>query len=239
LSEILSHKELGFIEDMRYKFLYLKKTILNEINQYLFLETTDKDVWFKNCARMLFSSFSQKDLQIITSIERKYNKIKLFNNTLNGGLNGLLENISFLYEECKFEKMTLEKNTMNSILKGSKFNYQRKFRSYYQLAQFIEDDYENKRFNKMKNKLADELDKIEKEIIKNKQFMSYTLDFCKKECLNVDYLLKQKYCPFIDSLVKSFEKGESFEICIPFLNQLPTPSQKRITPLKLPSDTKW
>jgi len=239
LSKILSYKELGFIEDMRYKFLCLKKNILNEINQHLFLKTTDKDVWFKNCARIVFSSFSQKDLQIIASIEKKYNEIKLFNNILNGGLNGLLENIFFLYEECKFEKMTLKKNTMNSILKGSKFNYQRKFSSYYQLAQFAEDDYENKRFNKMKKKLNNELDKIEKEIIKNKQFMSNTLDFFKKECLNVDYLLKQKYCPFIDSLIKCFEKGESFEMCIPFLNRLSAPSPKRITPLKLPSDTKW
>jgi len=239
LSKILSYKELGFIEDMRYKFLCLKKTILNEINQYLFLKTTDKDIWFKNCARILFSSFSQKDLKIIASIEKKYSEIKLFNITLNGGLNGLLENIIFLYEECKFEKMTLEKNTMISILKGSKFNYQGKFSSYYQLAQFVDDDYENKRFNKMKNKLNNELDKIEKEIIKNKQFMSDTLDFFKKECLNVDYLLKQKYHPFIDNLIKSIEKGESFEICIPFLNKLPTPSQKRITPLKLPTNIKW
>ncbi|GAH58943.1 unnamed protein product, partial [marine sediment metagenome] len=220
-------------------FLCLKKNILNEINQYLFLKTTDKDVWFKNCARILFSSFSQKDLQIIASIEKKYNKIKLFNHTLNGSLNGLLENIIFLYEECKFEKMTLEKKTMNSILKGSKFNYQGKFSSYYQIVQFAEDDYENKRFNKMKNKLNDELDKIEKEIIKNKQFVSDTLGFIKKECLNVDYLLKQKYYPFVDSLIKSLENGESFEICIPFLNRLPAPSQKRITPLKLPTDTKW
>jgi len=239
LSEILSYKELGFIENMRYKFLCLKKTILNEINQYLFLKTTDKDVWFKNCARILFSSFSQKDLQIIATIEKKYGEIKLFKNVLNGGLNGLLENIIFLYEECKFEKMTLEKNTMNSILKGSKFNYQGKFRSYYQLAQFAEDNYENNRFNKMRNKLNNELNNIEKEIINNKQFMSDTLDFIKKEYLNVDYLLKQKYYPFIDSLIKSLEKGESFEIGIPFLNRLPTPSQKRITPLKLPPDTKW
>jgi len=239
LSKILSYKELGFIEDMRYKFLFLKKTILNEINQYLFLKTTDKDVWFKNCARILFSSFSQKDLQIIASIEKKYNEIKIFNNTLNGGLNELLGNIIFLYEECKFEKITLEKNTMNSILKESKFNYQRKFSSYYQLAQFVEDDYENKRFNKMKNKLNNELDEIEKEIIKNKQFMSDTLDFFKKECLNVDYLLKQKYHPFVDNFIKSLEKGESFEIGIPFLNQMSAPSQKRITPLKLPTNTKW
>ena len=239
LSKILSYKELGFIEDRRHKFLCLKKTILNEINQYLFLKTTDKDVWFKNCTRIIFSSFSQKDLQIIASIEKKYVGITLFNNILNGGLNGLLENIIFLYEECKFGKMTLEKKTMNSILKGSKFNYQKKFRSYYQIAQFVEDDYENKRFNKMKNELNNELDKIEKEIINNKQFMSDTLDFIKKECSNVEYLLKQKYYPFVDSLIKSLETGESFEIGIPFLNQLPTPSQKRITPLKLPTDIKW
>jgi len=109
LSKILSYKELGFIEDMRHKLLSLKKNILNEINQHLFLKTTDKDVWFKNCARIIFSSFSQKDLQIIASIEKKYGEIILFNHILNGGLNGLLENIIFLYEECKFEKMTLEK----------------------------------------------------------------------------------------------------------------------------------
>jgi len=239
LSKILSCKEIGFIEDMRYKCLCLKKTILNEINQHLFLKTTDKDVWFKNCAKIVFSSFSQKDLHIIATIEKKYSKIKLFNNTLNGSLNGLLENIIFLYEECKFEKMTLEKNTMNLILKESKFNYQGEFRSYYQIAQFAEDDYENKRFNKMKSKLDDELDKIEKEIIKNKQFISDTLDFFKKEYLNVNYFLKQKYYPFVDNLIKSLEKGESFEICMPFLKQLPAPSPKRVTSLKLPPDTKW
>ena len=239
LSKIFSYKELGFIEDIRYKFLCLKKAILYEINQYLFLEATDKDVWFKNCIRILFSSFSQKDVQAIASIEKKYNKIKLFSNPLNGGLNRLLENIIFLYEECKFKKMTLEKNTMNSILKGSKFNVQRKSRSYYQLAQIEEDDYENKRFSKMKNKLNDGLVRIEKETEKNKLFISEILDIIKKECLNVDYSLKQKYYPFVDNLIKSLEKGESFEIGIPFLNRLPTLSQKRITPLKLPSDTKW
>ena len=234
LSKILSYKELAFIEDRRYKFLGLKKTILNEINQYLFLKTTDKDVWFKNCTKILFSSFSQKDLQMIASIEKKYGEITLFNHTLNGGFNGLLENIIFLYEEGKFEKMTHEKNTMNSILKGSKFKDQGKFSSYYQLAQFVEDDQENKRFNKMKNNLNHELNKIEKEIIDNKPFISGTLDLIKKECLKVEYLLKQKYYPFIDSLIKSLEEGESFEIGIPFLNLLPTPSQKGITPLKLP-----
>jgi len=169
LPKKLSHKEIGYIEEMRYKFLNLKISILNEINQRLFLKTTDKDAWLKNCTRILFSGFSQKDLQIIASIEKKYNEIKIFNNTLNGGLNELLENIIFLYEECKFEKMTLEKNTMNSILKGSKYSHQGKIRSYYQLAQFTEDDCENKRFNKIKNELDNELVKIEKEITNSKQ----------------------------------------------------------------------
>ncbi|MBA7523740.1 hypothetical protein ES705_15874 [subsurface metagenome] len=239
LSEILSHKELGFIEDMRYKFLCLKKTILSEINQYLFLKTTDKDVWFKNCARILFSGFSQKDLQIITSIEKKYSKIKIFNNTLNGGLNGLLENISFLYEECKFEKMTLEKNTMNSILKGSKFNYQRKFRSYYQLAQFVEDDYENKRFNKMKNKLNNELDEIEKEIIKNKQFMSDTLESFKKEYLKLSLLIKPKHYEQVINFIKLIEISKKLTMDIKLPKKLDKSLSKGITPLELPPDTKW
>jgi len=189
--------------------------------------------------RMLFSRFSEKDLQMIEIIDHKYDQIKLFKYSLNGGLNRLIETIIFLYEECKFEKMTLEKNAMDSILEGSKLNHQGKFRSYYQLAQFIEDDYENKRFNKKKNKLDDELVKIEKEITRNKQFISETLELAKKECLNVSYLFKQKYYPFIDSLVKCFEEGESFEICMPFLKQYPTPSHKKFTPLKLPSGTKW
>lgn len=239
LSKIFSYKELGFIEDMRYKFLCLKKTILNEINQYLFLEKTDKDLWFKNCIKIVFSNFSQKDLQVIISIEKKYDEIRFYNYILNGSLHRLLENILFLYKECKFRKMTLDKNTMNSILKGSKFNYQRRITSYYQLAQFVEDDYENKRYNKMMRKLNSELDKIEKEIKKDKHFIYDTLVSIKKEYLKVNYLLKPKYYSFVDSLIKSFEKGESFKIGIPFLTQLPTPSQKRITPLELPPGTKW
>ena len=239
LSEILSHKEIGFIEDMRYKFLCLKKTILKEINQSLFLETTDKDVWLQDCARMIFNSFSKTDLKIIETIDKKYGKTKLFNHSLNGGLNSLFEVVIFLYEECKFEKMTLEKNTMDSILKGTRFNHQGKFRSYYQFAQFTEDKYENKRFNKIKDKLNDELDKIEKEIAKNKQFISDTIECAKKEYLNVSYSFKQKYYPFIDNFVKCIEEGESFEICMPFLKQLSAPSHKKIIPLKLPSGTKW
>jgi len=239
LSKIFSFKELGFIEDMRYKFLCLKKTILNEINQYLFLETTDKDLWFKNCAKIVFSSFSQKDLQVIASIEKKYGEITLFNNTLNGSLYKLLENILFLYKECKFKRMTFDKNTMNSILKGSKFNYQRKVTSYYQLAQFVEDDYENERYNKMMGKLNNELDKIDKEVKTNRQFRHDTLNSFKKEYLKVDYSLKQKYYPFVDNLIKSIEKGESIGLVLPFLSQLSTPSKKRITPLELPPDTKW
>jgi len=239
LSKILSYKELGYIEEMRHIFLKLKISILNEINQYLFLETTDKDAWLQDCARMIFSGFSKKDLKMIETIDKKYGKAKLFNHLLNGGLNGLIEVIIFLYEECKFEKMTLEKTTMDSILKGTKFNHQGKLRSYYQFAQFTEDKYENKRFNKIKDKLNDELAKIEKETIDNKQFISDTLERAKKECLNVHCVIKQKYYPFINSLIKCIENGKRFEMCMPFLNQFPAPSHKKITPLKLPSDTKW
>ena len=239
LPKILSHKEIGYIEEMRHKFLDLKKSVLHEINQDLFQETTDKDVWLQNCLSMLFGNFSNKDLQIIETIDKKYNKIQLFNHALNGGLNSLIEIIIFCYEECKFEKMSLEKNTMNSILKESKFNHQGKFCSYYQLAQFTEDVYENKRFSKIKDKLNDELDRIEKEITKNKQFISDTLECVKKECLNVHCVIKQKYYPFIHNLLKCIEEGENFELCMPFLNHFPALSTKRITPLKLPSGTKW
>jgi len=239
LSKILSHKEIGYIEEIRNKLLNLKISILNEINQHLFLEKTDKDVWLQDCLRILYNRFSEKDLKMIEIIDKKYDKIKLFNHSLNGGLDSLKEIILFCYEECKFERMNLEKNTINSIFKESKFEDQKNIRSYYQFAQFAEDKYENKRFNKTKDKLNDELDKIENKIAKNKQFISDTIAYAKKDCLNVSYSFKQKYCPFIDSLVKCIEEGENFEMCMPFLKKFPAPTHKNITPLKLPSSTKW
>jgi len=239
LPKRLSHKEIGYIEEMRHKFLNLKISVLNEINQYLFLETTDKDVWLKDCARILFSKFSNEDLQMIETIDRKYDKIQLFNHPLNGGLKSLIEIIIFFYEECKFEKMSLEKNMMNSILEGSKFKYQRNFKSYYQYAQFAEYDFENIRFNRMRKQLDVELGKIENDITNNKVFISDTIEYAKKECINVTCLIKKKYYPFIHSLIECFENGESFEISMPFLKQYPTPSHKKFTPLKLPSGTKW
>lgn len=239
LSKILSYKELGFIEDIRYKFLCLKKTILNEINQYLFLKTTDKDVWLQDCAKMLYSKFSKNDLKMIETIDKKYDKIKLFNHSLNGGLNRLIEVIIFLYEECKFEKMTLEKNAMNRILEGSKFAYQEKISSHYQLVQFSEAEHELTRFQSMRNQLNKELRKIDQAIIENKPFIADTIEYAKKESLNINCLIKQKYYPFFHSLMECFENGENFEISIPFLKQYPAPSPKRIIPLKLPSGTKW
>jgi len=112
-----SYKELGFMQDMRYQFLCLKKTILNEINQSLFLETTDKDLWFKNCLKIVFSNFSQNELENILCIEKKYDEIKFYNHTVHGGITKLLENIVLLYKECKFRKTTFGKSMINSILK--------------------------------------------------------------------------------------------------------------------------
>ena len=39
--------------------------------------------------------------------------------------------------------------------------------------------------------------------------------------------------------MECFENGENFEICMPFLKQYPAPSPKKITPLNLPSATRW
>ena len=64
---------------------------MNEINQHLFQKTTNKDVWLQNYLSMLFSKFLNKDLQMIKTIDKKYDKIKLFNRSLNGGLNSLVE----------------------------------------------------------------------------------------------------------------------------------------------------
>jgi len=239
LPKRLPYKELGYIEEMRHKFLNLKISILKEINQSLFLKTTDKDVWLQDCARMLFSRFSEKDLQMIETIDKKYDNIQLFNHPLNGGLNRLIEVIIFLYEECKFEKMDLEKEMMKSFLKGSKSACHKNIKSYYQLVQFAEDEHELTRFQSMRNQLNGELRKIDKAIAENKSFIVDTIERAKKECININCNIKKKYYPFINSLIKCFEEGESFEISMPFLKQYPIPSYKKFTPLKLPSGTRW
>jgi hypothetical protein len=239
LPKILSHKEIGYIEEMRHKFLNLKITILNEINQHLFLEKTDKDDWFQDCLRILYNRFSEKDLKMIEIIDKKYDKIKLFNHSLNGGLDNLKEIILFCYQECKFERMNLEKNMMKSLLKGSNFANQKYFRSYYQLEQFAEDEHELTRFQSMRNQLDGELCKIDKQKAENKLFVADTIERAKKECINVNCLIKQKYYPFFHSLMECFENGESCEMGIPFLKQYPAPFYKNFTPLNLPSDTRW
>ncbi|HAJ33336.1 MAG TPA: hypothetical protein DCK79_08165 [Candidatus Atribacteria bacterium] len=239
LPKRLSHKEIGYIEEMREKFLDLKKSVLYEITQHLFLESTDKDIWLQDCLRMLFSRFSEKDLQMIETIDNKYDQIKLFNYSLNGGLNSLIDVIIFCYKEDKFGKMNLEKNMMKSLLKGSKFAYQKNISSYYQLDQFTEDELEMNRFKNIRNQLDKELRKIDKKIAENKPYIADTIEHAKKESLNINCLIKKKYYPFIHSLIECFENGESFEISIPFLKQYPTPSHKKFIPLKLPSGTKW
>ncbi|HER23842.1 MAG TPA: hypothetical protein ENO17_02120 [Candidatus Atribacteria bacterium] len=157
LRKTLTFRELAYIEEMRDKFLDIKKAVLHEITQHLFLESIDKDDWLLNCLELLFSKFSRKDLEMIEIIDKKYNQIKIFNYPLNGGLNNLVEMIIFCYEESKFGKMNLEKNTMKSLIKGSKFAWQKNIISYYQLAQFNEDTYEMKRFKFMKNQLSNDL----------------------------------------------------------------------------------
>ena len=239
LPKILSHKEIGYIEEMRHKFLDLKITILDEIKHHLFLDSTDKDDWLLNCLRLLFSKFSRKDLKMIEIIDKKYDQIKFFNYSLNGGLNRLIEIIIFFYEESKFEKMNLEKNMMKSLIKGSKFACQKEITSYYQLVQFNEDKQENKRFESMRNQLNRELQKINQQIAKNKPFIADTIERAKKESVNVICMIKHKYYPFINSLLECFENGENFEIGLPFLKQYPAPSPKKITSLQLPSGTKW
>jgi len=239
LPKILSHKEIGYIEEMRNKLLNLKITIINEINQHLFLEKTDKDGWLQDCLRILYNRFSEKDLKMIEIIDKKYEKIKLFDHSLNGGLDSLKEIILFCYRECKFERMNLEKEMMKSLLKGSKFAYQETISSYYQLEQFAGDEHELTRFQSMRNQLDRELIKIDQQIAENKSFVADTIERAKKECINVNCLIKKKYYPFIHSLVGCFENGESFEMGLPFLKQYPVSFHKNFTPLKLPSGTRW
>ena len=239
LRKTLSFKELVYIEEMREKFLDLKIAILNEITQYLFLDSTNKDDWLQNCLKMLYSRFSEKDLKMIKLIDKKYEQIKIFRYPLNGGLQSLLEMILFCYEECKFERMTRETELVKKLLNGSKFADQKYIRSYYQLEQFNEDKTERKRFESMKNQLDGELFKIDEQIAENKSFIADTMEQAKKESVNVTCMIEKKYYPFVNNLLECIKSGEKIEMSLTFLKQYPMFSNKKIIPLELPSGTRW
>jgi len=239
LRKILTFKELVYIEEMREKFLGLKKAVLCEITQHLFLKSTDKDLWLQDCLGMLYGRFSEKDLEMIKIIDKKYGQVKIFSYPLNGGLQSLIDIILFCYEECKFERMTLETEMMKSLLNGSKYADQKYFRSYYQLEQFNENKQEKKCFYSMMNQLKHDLEKIDEQIAENKSFIADTMERAKKESLNVICMIKQKHYPFINNLLEFIESGEKIEIGLSFLKQYPLLSNKKIIPLELPSGTRW
>lgn len=239
LIENFSFKELGFMEEMRPKILNLKKKILKEMKENLFSDTTDKDLCFKNCIKILFSGISKNDLVKLFKIEKKYDQFRIYNYKVDGGIRNLVYIIVCIYQESKFGEITLTKSTYDSLLKGSKFRDQGSIKSYFQFRQFEEDNNEYERYKKIMDKLTEEHSEIYKKIDTNDKFILDILNSYGSEYLNLSLLVKSKHFSNMEHFYGVLELAEKTNSKVKIISELATSSQKRITPLELPPGTKW
>jgi len=239
LLNTLSLKEIGFLEEIRPKIINLKKIILEEINNNLFLNTTDMDSWYKNCVKIIFDNISKDDLDKLLNISNKYNKISIYGYRMNDEINRIICIINWVYQEIKFRKMSSTKNICRQLLKGSIYDEQKDINSIYQWFQFAQDDYEYDRVEKMMTELEKYQIKVDKKIKLNEKFISDVLDSYKKEYLKLPLLIKPKYYEQVKNFIKLIEISKKLTMDIKLSKELDKPLLKRITPLELPPGTKW
>jgi hypothetical protein len=241
ITKNFSFSELGFLEEFRPKILDIKKRILKEINRNLFAGIVDKDLCFKNCMELLFGSLSRNDLARIEKIEKNFNQYQIYNSRIDGGLLSLLYIVVLIYNETKFGAVTLEKNTYDFLLKGSKFSNQESIKSFYQFVQFWVDEDENVRFNEIFYGLAEKLNKIYEKIELNDKFVLNILNSYESDYPYLELLVKPKYFANMKNVLGLLE-DEKLNLNVSSLNlQCKTPKtpKKRIIPLDLPPGTKW
>ena len=238
ITKNFSFSELGLMEKTRPKFLSLKKIVFQEINENLFSDTKDKDLCFKNCVKILFRGISKENITKMLEIEKKYDPYRVYDYRVDGGLWNLLLDIIYIYQEAKFGANTLEKNTYDSLLKGSKFREQRNIHSFYQIMSFWLDTDENKRYQSIKTGLNKKLNEICKKIEKNDNFILDILYSYEKEYSDLYLPVKAKHYSVMKNLQGLLEKG-ILQIPINSLNSLIKSPRKRITPLDLPEGIKW
>jgi len=232
-----SYKELGFLEDMRYKFLYIKKEILKEINELLFLDNTDKDLWFKNCLKIIFGNLSQNDLTNLRKIEKKYDKIRFYCYIVSEDLSHLIGQIVYIYNQTKTGIIDFEKEIHNSFLRKYKFANKEGIESFYQLIQIGKSENGENGFTKMLKELNKKTSEAGKKIKLN--FIKDSINLYMKKYVKINYLLNLEYYPLVQNLINTIEEGKPFNLTLPFLRNISTLPLKRITPLELPHGTKW
>lgn len=235
----LSLKEVGFLEDIRPKIINLKKIILKEINGKLFSDRTDIDSWYKNCIKVIFDHISKDDLGKFLHINKKYNKIHIYDSKILDDINGILSILHWVYQEIKFKLISSTKNTQRLILKGSIFDEQKDIISIYQWMQFAGDPYESDRVDGIMTEFINHQLKLIKKIELNNKVISAVLNSYKKEYLKIPLLIKPKYFEQVKNFIKLIEISKKLTMDIKLPKELDRLPQKRITPLELPPGTKW
>jgi len=212
LSKYFPQQELSFLEENRPKILELKRRIFKEMLKNLFLDPKDKDECLKNCVKIVFSSFSNEDLNQLLNIEKKYARYKIYGFKINGGLFNL-----------------------------SKFRNQGTITSYYQLLQFCEDYDEFERFKKITYKLEEQLKEIHKKIAINDLFVQEIIHSYKKKFSYSHLLVKPSYFPILEYLYRFLKQSSRIPNSTGLLSGLDMfpKTKKRISPFKLPPNTKW
>lgn len=235
----LSLKEVGFLEDIRPKIINLKKIILKEINDKLFSDRTDIDSWYKNCIKIIFDHISKDDLGKFLHINKKYNKIHIYDSKILDDMNGILSILNWVYQEIKFKLISSTKNYQRLILKGSIFDEQKDIISIYQWMQFAKDPYESDRVDGIMDEFINYQLKLKKRIGLNNKFIYDVIDSYKKEYLKIPLLIKPKHSEQVVNFIKMLEIGKKMNMDISLREKIDKSSQKRITPLELPPGTKW
>lgn len=235
----LSLKEVGFLEDIRPKITNLKKIILKEINDQLFSDRTDINSWYKNCIKIIFDHISKNDLSQFLHINKKYNEIHIYDSKILDDINGIMSILHWVYQEIKFKLTSSTKNAYRLILKGSIFDEQKDIISIYQWMQFAKDPYESDRVDGILTEFLNYQLKLKKRIGLNNKFIYDVIDSYKKEYLKIPLLIKPKHSEKVINFIKMLEISKKLNMDVYLPEKKAKSSQKRITPLELPSGTKW
>ena len=234
-----SYSELGFMEEIRPELFNLKKLILKEIAENLFLDNSDDDMCLKNCLKIFYEYFPKDIFMELYNIEKKYEHLKIFNINISGGLSNLKYILIDLYLESKYVNIYFEKSLFLSLLKRSKFKSQKQIKSYYQILQFIQSEYESEQYLNTMKGFCKKIQETNKNLSRDRETIINLIDSCEYNYSIVSVPIKLKQRDTIENFIQYLEKEEYLNPGSSSINKPPESPKNRITPLELPAGTKW
>lgn len=237
-TEVFSHSELGFMEEVRPKMLKLKKAILRQITDTFFSDTTDIDLSFKNCLKIIFEYFQEDDFIKLFNIEEKYKEVKIYNNRIDGGLQMLIITLNNLYQECKFEEISLSKSAIISSLKEYGLKLQGNIKSFYQILQICEENLENHKLIDKLSQFVEGNPEISKKVSRNRQTSYDIIQLYADKYARKSLLVSLEDFPTMKNILGLLE-GKKLNAIFSSSGVPATSPKKGIIPLELPPNTEW